>query len=132
MENRRTFIKKIVGILGFGVIALKSGVAVAKKLALPLDKVAALKKVGGSARVKLAGKEVLLIRDSSNSVKGFSPKCTHQNCYVSYNKKTARIDCSCHGSSFDVSGKVLGGPAPKDLKKYEASLSDGRIIIEVD
>ena len=132
MENRRNFLTKAFGLIGMGPVMLKGGVAFAKKLALPLDKVSALKKVGGSARVKLSGKEVLLIRDTEKSVRGLSPKCTHQNCYVSYNKKTKKVDCDCHGSSFDLSGKVLTGPATKDLKQYAANLSEGRIVISVD
>jgi Rieske Fe-S protein len=132
MENRRSFVKRIIGALGVGAVALKSPVAFAEKLALPLNKVAALKKVGGSATVTLSGKEILIIRDTDKTVRGLSAKCTHRDCPMSYNKKTRKIDCSCHGSSFDLNGKVLGGPAKKDLKRYAARLSEGRIIIAVD
>jgi len=132
MANRRQFIKSVLGAFGAGIVLVKSGVAFAKKLALPIEKVKALKNVGGAARVKLSGKEILLIRDSDASVTGLSPKCTHQDCYVKYNAKTKKIDCGCHGSSFDLSGKVLKGPATKPLKKYETSLKDGRIILTVD
>ncbi len=132
MDNRRGFMKKIVGALGLGIVALKSGVAFAKKLALPLDKVAALKQVGGSVVVKLSGKEVLLIRDTEKTVRALNPKCTHRECLVGYNKKTGKVDCSCHGSAFDLNGKVLVGPAVKNLKTYAASLADGQIVVTVD
>lgn len=133
MENRREFITRLAGVFGGVMLFLKSSVAFAKKkLALPLEKVKALQTVGGSARVKLSGKEILLIRDATGSVLGLSPKCTHQDCYVKYNKNSGKIDCSCHGSSFDKNGKVLKGPATTDLKKYPTTLKDGRVIIEVN
>jgi len=132
MESRRSFFKKALTALGVGVVVLKSGMAFAKKLALSLDKVPALKEVGGSARVKLNGQEILLIRDGQNSVHGVSPKCTHQACYVAYNHKDGKIECPCHSSSFDLSGKVLGGPAPKPLPTYPVKLDKERLIISVD
>lgn len=132
MDGRRGFMKKVIGAFGLGIVALKSGVAFAKKLAVPLDKVAALKQVGGSARIKLSGKEVLLIRDTEKTVKAMDPHCTHRDCLVGYNKKTGKVDCSCHGSSFDLNGKVLGGPATKNMKTYAASLAEGQIVVTVD
>ena len=131
VENRRGFIKRALGALGISTVALKSGIAKAKKLGLALDKVPALKKVGGSATVKLKRKEVLLIRDTETTVRALNAKCTHRECLVHYNKKTTKVDCSCHSSSFDLDGKVLGGPAEKDLKKYEATLSGGQIVVSM-
>jgi len=132
MEDRRQFFKKLFVFLGFGVAALKSGVVYAKKLAVGLDKIPSLKKTGGSATVKLAGQDILLIRSAESEIHGVSAKCTHMNCPIKYNAKTKTIDCSCHGSAFALSGKVLKGPATKDLKAYPASLKDGRVIISVD
>ncbi len=132
MDSRRSFIKKTVGILGAGWVVFKSQLALAKKLAVPLEKVPALKKVGGWAKVKLAGKEVLFVRDGDKSIKATTSKCTHQNCPLTYNAKTAKLDCSCHGSSFDLNGKVLKGPANKNLETYSTILQDGRIIIKVE
>ena len=131
METRRQFFGKIAGVLALGLIALKGRVALAKKLAIGLDKVPTLQEVGGSARVKLNGKEVLLIRDSATSVRGLSPFCTHQNCIVNYDAKSGELDCPCHNSVFALTGAVVKGPAIKPLTSYPASLADNRIVIEV-
>ena len=131
MESRRSFIKKTVGILGAGVIMLKSHLALAKKLAIPLDKIPGLKKVGGWTKVKLSGTEILFVRENEKSVRSVSPKCTHQECPLNYNKDTNHLDCHCHGSSFDLSGKVLKGPATKNLKTYPTVLQDNRIVIDI-
>lgn len=132
MKNRRIFLKEVLGIVGFGALLLKSGNASAKKLAVKLDEVPSLGKVGGSATVKLAGQEILLIRLSASEIRGVSPRCTHQNCDVKYNLKTSKLDCPCHGSSFEPTGKVLKGPATKNLKSFPAVLDKDRIIVTVE
>jgi Rieske Fe-S protein len=47
---------------------------------------------------------------------------------VAYKKGVNRIECPCHGSRFDIEGKVLKGPATKDLKGYDAELKDQHIV----
>ena len=132
MQTRRIFFRNLAGALGFGFIALESRLAWAKKLAVKIDKIPSLKKVGGSARVKLVGKEILLIRDSSTSVKGMGAKCTHKACDLSYSAKRGKIECTCHGSAFDLTGKVLSGPATQSLPVYPAQLSGDRIVLVVN
>lgn len=132
MDNRREFFAKILAS-SLGAVALLKGRPVfAKKLGLSLDKVPSLAKAGGFAVVKLAGKDLLLIRDSESSVRALSSKCTHQHCDVTYKPEVKKIQCKCHGSSFDLTGKVLGGPATVPLPSYGATLSDGKIILTVD
>ncbi len=44
-------------------------------------------------------------------------RCPHLGCALHYNKEERSWDCSCHGSRFSASGKVLNNPANGDLKK---------------
>lgn len=43
------------------------------------------------------------------------PNCTHVHCFLKWNNDEKTWDCRCHGSRFDITGKVLTGPAKKDL-----------------
>ena len=131
MLKRRNFITTIVAALGALITGTFSRYAQAKKLGIKLDAVAAIRKPGGSVILKLAGKQIMLIRVSDKDITAISPVCTHQDCFVGYNAARKRLDCKCHGSSFDLGGKVLSGPAPKPLPLYKAQLDNDRVIITV-
>lgn len=42
--------------------------------------------------------------------------CPHMKCSLSFNYQTKTWDCPCHGSSFDIDGNVLFGPATYSIK----------------
>jgi Rieske Fe-S protein len=57
---------------------------------------------------------------------GLSGICTHQSCTL--REVTAgTIYCGCHGSEFDLEGKVIKGPATKDLPSEAIEVKDGKI-----
>jgi nitrite reductase/ring-hydroxylating ferredoxin subunit len=106
----------------------------AKKVAVRLSTLGALKTVGGWTVVTIKGKEILLIRDAQEHVSGVHPHCTHQKARLSYDPASNQIVCKQHGSRFDLTGKVLKGPATKNLQPlYPATLDrpKDRIVIEL-
>jgi Rieske Fe-S protein len=131
MFTRRSFFGVVLGGLAGMAALLRAGPAAARKLAVRLEQVPALKQVGGSAILKLGGTEVLLIRETDSRVRALDPVCTHAACYVAYNGKTGKVECGCHKSGFDLEGKVLFGPAPAPLPRYDARLDGDRIVVEV-
>lgn len=48
---------------------------------------------------------------------GSAPICTHMGCRLHRNEAEKSWDCPCHGSRFDSGGRVLNGPALKDLER---------------
>ncbi len=130
MSNRREFLKGLVVATG-GLVVLKSFDAFAKEFAIPLDNAEKLKTVGGSVMLKVKDTNILFIRDSETTIRALDPVCTHLGCIVGFNGKAKRIDCPCHGSKYDLDGKVIHGPAAKPLKTYEASISGDRILLNV-
>jgi nitrite reductase/ring-hydroxylating ferredoxin subunit len=69
-----------------------------------------------------------LLRDNEG-LYAVSSTCTHLGCTV--NGDDNKFVCPCHGSQFDLAGRVLQGPAAKTLPNFEVSLSeDGRVVID--
>lgn len=44
--------------------------------------------------------------------------CPHMGCVLVWNNAEKSWDCPCHSARFDHHGKVIHGPAVKDLKNY--------------
>jgi cytochrome b6-f complex iron-sulfur subunit len=72
---------------------------------------------------------VFLFR-KGNSYRAASAVCTHLGCTVNLSGEGG-FHCPCHGSVFDPSGAVVGGPAPAPLAWFELTLSrDGHLVID--
>jgi glycine/D-amino acid oxidase-like deaminating enzyme/nitrite reductase/ring-hydroxylating ferredoxin subunit len=61
--------------------------------------------------------QVAVYRDELGELHQVSAVCTHLGCIVAWNNAERTWDCPCHGSRFDVDGKVVQGPAVEDLKR---------------
>jgi len=59
--------------------------------------------------------EVWVIKHSASDVTVFSPVCPHLGCHYAWHPETREFACPCHGSIYSITGKVLGGPAPRPL-----------------
>lgn len=132
--TRRSFLQITVAGAG-AAVPLAAGAdgaaAKVKTLAIRLDKLPKLKKVGGWTVAKIRKWELLFVRSSKTEVKVFNAHCTHRRCLVHYNAAKKRLDCGCHGSKFSLSGKVLSGPARKNLPAYPSWLKGDRVIFKV-
>lgn len=47
-----------------------------------------------------------------------APRCPHMGCVLKYNPQEHSWDCSCHGSRFSESGKLIDNPATDDKKRF--------------
>lgn len=74
---------------------------------------------GGLARK--GSRTVAAFRDESGRLHLLSPVCTHLRCRLAWNAAERSWDCPCHGSRFDIRGRVLNGPAVDDLESREDS-----------
>jgi len=70
---------------------------------------------GDGAVLKRGLHAVAVYRDPAGEVHEMSAVCTHLGCVVSWNPEQAGWECACHGSRFDPYGRVVNGPAVKDL-----------------
>jgi Rieske Fe-S protein len=61
--------------------------------------------------------KIAIYKDTKGNTHTVSAVCTHAGCIVEWNGKDKTWDCPCHGSRFNTDGKVIKGPAVKDLPK---------------
>lgn len=90
---------------------------VLKKLKSPSKSVSQLKNGEGDI-VRYNGKTVAAYKDENGVVHAVSPNCTHLGCRLSFNSELKSWDCPCHGSRFDIDGRVIDNPALRNLEKY--------------
>ena len=70
---------------------------------------------GEAAIVGKGSSRLAVYREPDGKLWECSALCSHMGCVVHWNGAERSWDCPCHGSRFDVSGRVLEGPATKDL-----------------
>ncbi|WP_421655787.1 FAD-dependent oxidoreductase [Leptothermofonsia sp. ETS-13] len=63
------------------------------------------------------GDDVYAVKDEENG-QVLSLTCTHQGCTVKPNVN-GEFHCPCHGAVFDKEGRVLRGPAQRDLTRFK-------------
>jgi glycine/D-amino acid oxidase-like deaminating enzyme/nitrite reductase/ring-hydroxylating ferredoxin subunit len=73
--------------------------------------------IGEGRVLKHNGEKLAVYRDQDGCIHALSPICTHLGCQVAFNAFERSWDCPCHGSRFDIDGRVLDGPATKPLEK---------------
>jgi cytochrome b6-f complex iron-sulfur subunit len=91
----------------------------------------ALAAIGGSVKITNphdAHRPIIVIRSSQSTVMAYSSKCTHFGCELNLPVNNV-IACPCHGSKFDIYGKVLKGPAGKSLMAFSAVLDGSTVTI---
>ena len=69
--------------------------------------------------VKLAGDKVV----------AFGPQCTHLGCAYHWDEAKNEFICPCHSSIFSVDGKVVAGPAPRPLDRYQARVEGNKLML---
>ena len=74
---------------------------------------------------------VFILRNSEaeEDILALSNVCTHLSCRVNWDEARGEYTCPCHDAQFDVDGKVLGGPPPRPLDRYEIKVEEGNIFI---
>ncbi len=76
-------------------------------------------KNGQAGVVIIDHKKTAVYKDEAGQVHAVSAICTHMGCTIGWNADERTWDCPCHGSRYSIEGKVLRGPAKKDLERVE-------------
>lgn len=74
-------------------------------------------------------KIVWAVKQSDGTAVVFSPICPHLGCGYRWDGGDKTFKCPCHGSVYDVTGKVLAGPAPRTLDVLPSKVEQGRLWV---
>lgn len=73
-------------------------------------------------------KQVRIV-STEQGIAAMSLVCTHLGCIVE--EAEGGFSCPCHGSKFNVEGKVTGGPAPRGLMWLAVGqAADGTLLVD--
>ena len=93
--------------------------------------------VGSVAELEKAGylqtKEVAVSKDPTNPKQliAVNPKCTHLGCDVKWIPGEKKYECPCHDAEFASNGKVLKGPATKNLATYSTKIVGNQVLVKI-
>ena len=74
---------------------------------------------------------VYIVRAKAGYFYSLSAVCTHLGCITQYRTSENKIACPCHGSIFDIDGRVLSGPAPRPLEHLQIEQNDrGELVVD--
>ena len=72
---------------------------------------------------------VWVVRSGDNALRVFSVNCPHLGCGVNWGEDVKQFLCPCHEGVFDINGKKLSGPSPRDMYSYETKIENNTILL---
>jgi succinate dehydrogenase / fumarate reductase iron-sulfur subunit len=61
----------------------------------------------------------------------YKSACPHLGCTVRWEGRSDQFRCACHGGAFDRDGKVLAGPPPHALDRYQTKIVGDQLLVMV-
>jgi menaquinol-cytochrome c reductase iron-sulfur subunit len=74
-------------------------------------------------------KAMVYLHRSGNDVEAINPICTHLGCLTRFQEARQEYVCPCHGGVYDVHGRRVAGPPPRNLAHVETKTEAGMIWI---
>jgi len=72
---------------------------------------------------------VYLLTEDGRDFIAMSNICTHLGCRVRWIAEQEQFFCPCHNGVFDKEGRVISGPPPRPLDRYEVKVEDGQLFM---
>jgi menaquinol-cytochrome c reductase iron-sulfur subunit len=70
-----------------------------------------------------------VLKNANNQVVAYGPDCTHLGCAYHWDTGKNEFVCPCHNSIFAADGRVIGGPAPRPLDRFETRVDKGKLLL---
>jgi len=110
------------------LLPIVNGTRVNGGITLAIDLSSPLSAVGSAALMQTSVGDFLVAHTAQNSFVALTAICTHQTCTITGFGNQNYV-CPCHGSTFDINGRVLGGPAPAPLHQYPTQFINGVLTV---
>jgi succinate dehydrogenase / fumarate reductase iron-sulfur subunit len=75
--------------------------------------------------------ERIFVSRTGSEIVCFKASCPHLGCMVKWDGHAGRFRCACHGGAFDREGKVVAGPPPAPLGRYQFRVESDHLLVEV-
>ena len=72
---------------------------------------------------------VYVLTENGRDFIAMSNICTHLGCRVRWISDREEFFCPCHNGVFDKEGKVVSGPPPRPLDRYEVKVEDDQLLV---
>jgi Rieske Fe-S protein len=109
-------------------LPIVNGARISTGVTVTVDASSPLSAVGTAALVQTSIGDFLVAHTAQSAFVALSSICTHQTCTITGFGNSVFV-CPCHGSTFDVNGRVTGGPAPASLHQYPTAFANGVLTI---
>ncbi len=121
----------VYGLSGCATMSVYHGVVENGRIVVDTAVYPELSESGGGILVDSDGAAgpILLINIDGTAFRALSAICTHLGCRVRTSGNFLR--CPCHGSTYDLDGKVVRGPAPRALRIFETRVNNSFVDIIV-
>lgn len=70
-----------------------------------------------------------VVKTADNKITAFGPQCTHLGCAYHWEDGKNEFLCPCHTSLFGIDGRVISGPAPRPLDRYETKVDGNKLLV---
>lgn len=99
-------------------------------ITLNIDSSSPLSTAGNAVLLQYSNGNLLVDRPDQNSFNALSAICTHQGCLITgYDSSSKNFVCPCHGSTYNLYGQVVTGPAQRALPQYQTQFNNNQLNI---
>jgi cytochrome b6-f complex iron-sulfur subunit len=126
-KSRRTFIRLVnTGLIALFLLFWNKLTINHIELKEPTKKAFPLNK---NKLVSFYGNYIVI--NQKDKITVFSSHCTHLGCKIN-TVKDNKLICPCHGSEYNLEGKIIKGPSYKNLVKIPIQVSSDKTTIEIN
>lgn len=91
-----------------------------------------LQQIGGSVKLRRPDlPKIIVIRSDQETYHAYEDKCTHAGSPLTYQHENGLLHCGHHGSTFDLEGNAQKAPARTPLPKYDVTMEDQLLRINI-